>query len=344
MMPVDMNLSPEDCEKAIKYLSTRYTVVGECHEWNLYKDKYGYGHLTMNDGERGYKAHRLSYAAHNGGILRGSNDIGERLVVRHLCDNKSCIRPEHLTIGSVADNADDHRRSGDMLIGSKHTNAKLNEDIVAEILVCLETMTRVQVAEKFGVARKTIGDIIHNKTWKHVPRRVPTTQTAFKKRVPIKDWTPELITAAYNAVVTYCEEADDPHPILGTPCLLWKDDAPVRDGRGRVPYKGVTYNAPKIACMYSEQRMCPPKWVTRHLCGNKRCCQPEHLKFGTSKENAIDRVRLREIKLKLNEDQVLDIRRRYSSGSITQKKLAEEYKVGERYIGHLINRKTWTHI
>ena len=56
-------------------------------------------------------AHRVSYMLfkNNGLPIEKTNEKGERLVIRHLCStkNRNCVNPEHLTIGTYKDNAED---------------------------------------------------------------------------------------------------------------------------------------------------------------------------------------------------------------------------------------------
>jgi hypothetical protein len=70
----------------------------DCWEWNgticgSVNKKYG----VIRDDYKQKKAHRVSYEIHRGVIPDGQ-------VVRHMCDNKLCVNPEHLQIGSVSDN------------------------------------------------------------------------------------------------------------------------------------------------------------------------------------------------------------------------------------------------
>ncbi len=70
----------------------------ECWEWTDTPARNGYGILKVN-----YKrilAHRLSYMLHYGAIPKG-------LMVRHVCDNRLCVRPEHLELGTALDNMRD---------------------------------------------------------------------------------------------------------------------------------------------------------------------------------------------------------------------------------------------
>mgnify|MGYP003852931727 CR=1 FL=1 len=69
----------------------------KCWEWKgaINYLRGGYGIICHN--KKTLKAHRVSYELHRGVIPDGQ-------VVRHMCDNKLCVNPEHLQIGSVSDN------------------------------------------------------------------------------------------------------------------------------------------------------------------------------------------------------------------------------------------------
>lgn len=68
----------------------------ECWEWTGWKDPLGYGHVNLADNKR-WLAHRLSWVIHFG-------NIPDKLVICHQCDNSSCVRPDHLFIGTQKDN------------------------------------------------------------------------------------------------------------------------------------------------------------------------------------------------------------------------------------------------
>jgi hypothetical protein len=99
--------------------------------------------------------------------------IPEGLVIRHTCDNPPCMRPSHLMLGTIADNARDAmergRIVGSKLKGSQVTTAKLTEAQVAEIKALLRAGATIKgTARKYGVSKFPIQQIAHGKAWKHV--------------------------------------------------------------------------------------------------------------------------------------------------------------------------------
>src|SRR5271170_6305273 len=74
-----------------------------CYEWTASKHINGYGWFRMKD--KMAKAHRISWEIHFGEIPKG-------LGVLHACDNPSCVRPEHLFLGTQQDNAIDMIKKG----------------------------------------------------------------------------------------------------------------------------------------------------------------------------------------------------------------------------------------
>jgi hypothetical protein len=71
----------------------------DCWIWTAYKNKQGYGRLGIS-GANAVNAHRLSWTIHNG-------EIPDGYFVCHKCDNPSCIKPDHLFVGTRQDNIDD---------------------------------------------------------------------------------------------------------------------------------------------------------------------------------------------------------------------------------------------
>lgn len=82
-----------------------------------------------------------------------------------------------------------------------------------------------------------------------------------------------------------------------------------------------------------------------HSCDNPECSNPKHLREGTQQENVNDMIlRNRQTWNKLTENQVKEIRERYSNGEKNHQKLANEFNVSRRNINWIVNNKSWKHL
>lgn len=106
-------------------------------------------------------AHRLAWAAKHGHIPLG-------LIVRHRCDNPPCINPDHLELGTDADNVRDMDERGrrTTLRGEQAVNHKLTEEQVREIRD--SPATGKEMAAKYQVSRGTISRIRSGQRWAHL--------------------------------------------------------------------------------------------------------------------------------------------------------------------------------
>jgi hypothetical protein len=137
-----------------------------CWEW-MGSTKNGYGQfechglrfLARKSSKRG--SHQVSYEAFNGHIPKGQ-------VVRHTCDNSLCINPDHLILGTQADNVADReargRRKG--INGEMIGTSRLTAAQVLEIRA--SDLSYAQLAEKYGVDKSTIYCVKTGKSWKHL--------------------------------------------------------------------------------------------------------------------------------------------------------------------------------
>jgi hypothetical protein len=133
----------------------------KCWEWMGLCNSKGYGYLRADNGMR--LAHRVSYALVNGPIPRGLNAL-------HRCDNPSCVRPDHLFLGTRAENNADMRakgrQRGPSLKGTVNPNAKLTDTDVRNIRASSEM--GVTLARQYGVSQTVISAVRKGRIWRHV--------------------------------------------------------------------------------------------------------------------------------------------------------------------------------
>lgn len=126
----------------------------------------GYGVFYGYDPLRGKKtnmqAHRWSYLHHIGPIPADK-------IVMHTCDNRRCVNPEHLKLGTLKDNATDMMLKGRWggPVGEDHFNTNLTEQQVEKIRkeYVAGTLYQHQLAKKFGVGQSTISRIVRGEVW-----------------------------------------------------------------------------------------------------------------------------------------------------------------------------------
>lgn len=89
------------------------------------------------------------------------------LDVCHSCDNKLCVNPGHLFLGTAKDNMQDAARKG--RLKGRHVPQKLTETEVCEIRVKYAAGSKQQqLAMLYGVTQVAISNIVRRKNWKHV--------------------------------------------------------------------------------------------------------------------------------------------------------------------------------
>lgn len=156
-----------------------------CWEWTAFVNSDGYGRIIR--GRVVLLAHRVSWEFANGPIPGG-------LLVCHHCDNRPCIRPEHLFLGTYSDNAIDMTKKGrhgahvhpesvrrgdghwsrvhpeKVSRGSGNGASKLTEEKVQNMRkVRLETgMPYHSLGALFGVSANTAHEAVSGKRWGHV--------------------------------------------------------------------------------------------------------------------------------------------------------------------------------
>jgi hypothetical protein len=138
-------------------------VTDGCWEWTGGVDNDGYGRISGQvDGVRYQKAHRVAWVLHN------QQPIPANMVVCHSCDNRRCVNPAHLWLGTQEENQLDKIGKGRHITvrGEAHPEAKLTEDQVRAILA--DARTHTEIAYDYGIKASTVSSIKTRKSWAHL--------------------------------------------------------------------------------------------------------------------------------------------------------------------------------
>ena len=143
----------------------------ECWIWSGSRFESGYGRLFV--GGKSVRAHRVSWVLNRGPIPKG-------ILVLHKCDNRPCVNPDHLFLGTPQDNMDDMMAKGRGISGMKiHPEracrgemahrAKLTASKVVEIRALREQgVIYEKIAKKYGVTKRAIICVVKRLSWKHI--------------------------------------------------------------------------------------------------------------------------------------------------------------------------------
>jgi len=122
-------------------------------------DGYFSLHVTENGKRKHSRIHREVYKYFNG-------EIPYKKHVRHTCDNRACINPEHLIVGTNKQNVQDRVDRGRCAKGSKQGQSKLTEENVLTIFN--SDKSNSILAKEFNVNSATIRRIKIGENWAHV--------------------------------------------------------------------------------------------------------------------------------------------------------------------------------
>ena len=136
-----------------------------CWIWQGCRNTNGYGYLTHR--YKNYQAHRFSWIIHRGEIPQG-------MLVLHKCDVPLCVNPDHLYLGTYANNTADMMRKGrngygegkKYLPGMQNPIAKLTD---ADVLwIRLDPRSANAIAKDYGMEHSWISRIKKRKVWTHI--------------------------------------------------------------------------------------------------------------------------------------------------------------------------------
>jgi hypothetical protein len=134
------------------------------------RNKNGYGQMSLKG--KTALSHRVAYCSYHKIPLESIDGM----VVRHKCDNPPCINPEHLEIGTIADNNRDAKERGRLhkwkgaRKGEGNPRSKLTRSEVEAIRARHKPRSRTDgssaIAREYNLNHRTIVDIISRRTWK----------------------------------------------------------------------------------------------------------------------------------------------------------------------------------
>jgi hypothetical protein len=133
-------------------------MTGDCIVWEGAQNGAGYGYRTVN--RKNWLAHRYAYTQAYGAIPAG-------LLVRHKCDHKLCVNPDHLELGNKSDNALDCVTRQGKMRGEASGTSKLTDAVVLWIR-SLDKPDFKSIAAAMEIHRATLQYAYHGKTWKHL--------------------------------------------------------------------------------------------------------------------------------------------------------------------------------
>ena len=141
-----------------------------CWNWNGAINSGGYAFFFMR-GRGMVAAHRAAWELFRGAIPRGRGYHGTCLL--HSCDNRFCTNPDHLSLGTQADNVRDMVRKGRNVSnprkGESHPRARLTEVIVAKIKRLLKRgELQSRIAARFGINESHVSKINLGRVWRTV--------------------------------------------------------------------------------------------------------------------------------------------------------------------------------
>ena len=245
-----------------------------CVEWTGQIRSSGYGGIRVLG--KVLLAHRLVF-------FIKKRSLNEDEVVRHTCNNRLCINPEHLEAGSVAQNNNDKILAGTMI-----TNAELIRDVKVRLYSYIfqhpETNEiihgHVKYAESINVCPKRFKQCleqslpIKDKIYKVLQRPLCSPRQGdiigFKDTGLLKEKIKRLVDI---------NEKD---------CWEWIAGK-TYSGYGNIIVEGKSFPAHK-ASYIAHNGFFDNELVVRHKCHNKSCVNPKHLILGTDKENAADNI------------------------------------------------------
>lgn len=175
-----------------------------CTNWTMCTNKDGYGIMgtgsRLDGTNRSVVTHRVSAAVWLGFSLKSP------FKVLHKCDNPACINPDHLFIGTQADNVADREAKGRTAKGEM-SRSNFSPSDVLEIRRAYANGTSIkELANRYSVHWNTIDKIVLRQRWGHVPEDPENTSEMAKKNKKLsreewkREWFSKLSKIAHSSM------------------------------------------------------------------------------------------------------------------------------------------------
>ena len=171
------------------------------------------------------------------------------------------------------------------------------------------------------------------------------------KRLP----PPEIELTVAERFYSRTRWSNEPHPVLGTKCLLWIAGKRCAFGYGgfKLSRGSIALLAHRASWILFNGSIPDGKWVL-HKCDVPACVNPSHLFLGTHDDNmrdmavkgrAVGGVSLGENHgaSVLTESDVIDIRKRRGEGQ-TRSSIAAIFGISPGHVGDIAKRRIWSHV
>lgn len=310
-----------------------------CLLWSKAKDNDGYGKGTFCSKTLQCHIAAMLVFLNVDAIPLTSDD--KQQVVRHKCRNRNCCEPSHLELGSSQDNFDDMKRDGTVRKGINHGGCKISEEIARTIKLSwrpkdhFEWLSQTDRGKPYGVSQILVSKIDNGEAWAHLPGVEERTYKGYQKIKGID--RDSLTTIDYETILKKIHKSTIDGKIIfnGSACREWQGR--YKRDYGLMQYKNTEFRTHVVACEAVAKQRTPKGMIVRHLCNNKKCCNPSHLKFGTTSENSCDAFLNNHSSAKLSVADVVAIR----ASQNTLRILANHYGVQTRTIKSVISKSTW---
>lgn len=269
----DLEIGPDEQERLLARLSALSEIQPSgCHLWVGQERSSGYGGIRIRS-KKVWLAHRVAYALAYGGIEANQ-------VVRHTCNVRKCISPEHLLIGSIADN------NADMLAAGRRIG---NDDKAAQTQSILRSYTvrDIRTGETFVASNR------------ECKRRFGKGSPDFLRHVRTASSHFEIVA---NPLLAKGEKVSWDRPsklrdvvkalseATADGCWHWQGEVK-DDAYGIIKVGGKRHPAHVASYFAFKEQFQTKDFVVRHTCHTKSCVNPDHLIRGTQMENVRDNMK-----------------------------------------------------